>query len=1409
MGEPFHTVCVTWDFDEISKCLYFNSAIDATGQNICLSFNDSVKPFYEINTQQNTEVFISEAQSCKPLFLECASTPFLYIRNIGNCNLTINAVNSGITGNCFLLSENIINCNFSGTFTKFVLTPKENILLGVNSSQDGTKYFSEGYYPFGFFYNFSGIKDVNSNGNFPSLCFSYEDAPSVGFPLYSYDNYSVTGGEYLDAANLNSTILAEGQMLGCLEASSNYNDNYAYCFAANKCIVYNSGNFSLFVNDSGSSPSFTRTFVYTDYLASNTIGSGDFTIEFFAKTNCIVSDPDLNMFFGLGGDGDNPNQLWIGINVESGVLYAQNGLTLSGGIIDFCKWNHLAITKKDDLRSLWLNGCLVCSGICSSSPVECSSLTIGAQDAGNRSRPFNGCISNFRVITGEAIYTGTQYFVPTDNLTTFGYGLYPQLNSGITTRIFFTGESELDPILCSATSANFVSGNAIFPVFEIFSGFSSNLNIVPSGSELFLLTGKTFTIETVFRTKSDGGTILSYGGGTGGSGCSGDLYNLYLNCNSLIFNWRNLCCASSGGLNCISFDYTGSNNWSGFNNWNYLAVSSSGDCIALWLNGCRQISKTLDCFDFSGLNCSGYFLIGGMHCSGLYLDGAISNLRLINNYSKINPTETSICNVLDYPSYTCYWTGETGTVLSLNFQKTNSPIDKIKSYILEKSVDDCVFFNLLTCAYNASICDGLIKSYKFGKNNFNSKINLNCIILNFDTCELIYTSDQFGLPILSSQIKSDCNINLYYNISYNNEKYLNYKYCYSGYENDSSQCIVTCSNTPITFSGSCVLLTGLEYNFSGNTSEKFYLKFNLNENASLVDAIFLDACKCNMYLPPKQEFNYDYCFLLGDLNASGKTGVSGYWSTGNNIDYGTEFKNCSKIESTFDSNYQTNASTLYEIDISFSESRNNTCCIQSKTGILNSEFFIPYFSNNEECYYYSGIEFRYFPVTSISYLDKLYEIPNNCALLTLGVSGKEVSFDFPIRALSLDKIKIINNYETFEFIENSTLQASYSNLNFTFSCEKVNCIIYRLPKIKNENLTGFQSPFVSILLDTNSCLQNNLKFIIDPYFNIQNDKTYGLNNFLFFIASELNSGIAYQCNYSDLVYNDSEYNFLMLELQNEFFDCCFPIPTGNGYFIFDERVSFSPINFNQPISYKNISGNGYNYILPISTGLNYSDCTNDSSGVVCSEIIFSGLTNYLNDGFSYCGGSTGVCAFLDFSGCVTGYYTGYLCNSILSAFENKYSIGLSSEDISQTNTGRKICLSRCQTFSGVQPLYLCSNYPFLDIKYPLLTRSICAYNPQNEITGDIFYYIYNINNPIQSSLKFSSPEMTQINTVCWQDIGVEQNYLCYIENNNENGNIIVNAALVKFKITGMISENNYFYNPDNLKSICFNVIGGL
>jgi hypothetical protein len=1068
---------------------------------------------------------------------------------------------------------------------------------------------------------------------------------------------------------------------------------------------------------------------------------------------------------------------------------------LTGGYLETGVWHHIALTRRNNSKYLWLNGALQDSKFSQTSGICCPSLWIGTSFRGGQScesfnyRPFNGCVSNIRIVTGEALYA-SQFLPPNSSLTYSGFDTFQQVTNGVTTNLFFATNPIYDVNqFCTCGFLNIVEGYPFGENCIYFSGYSSYLQVENPNLDIFSLTGSCFTIEAFFNINVDGGTILSYGGGETGSGFNGDLYNLFIKNNCLIFNWRNLCCTGSNGLNSIYSNLENGFPWNNGGAWNYTAISASGNCINLWINGISKCSKSLDCYDFSGLNCTGYLYIGGSHSNDLFLEGSISNLRFVNNNSVLDPTNDYISNLL-FDKHEDYWTCVSGTSLLLNFKKFNEENNLIKSFNLEKIVDNCVLLQLSTNFNQSSICDGLNREYKFGKNLFNSKINLNCLtILSNELNGIFYPENLTGV-IFCAPLTQDCCISLRYNFSLNNEKLLNYKYTYYGCTYDSNQII---KNNYCSLRG---LETGCVYSFSSIAGDDFCLKINLNENFSLVDVANKNLIRSNMYLPPKEIFNYDYCFLMADLNFTGKTGISGNWSTGTNICYGSDFINFSKIDFSGGACYQANASCLYFLDVDFSEGRFNTCSIQKKTGSLNSEAFISFASNIEESFFYSGIEFKYYPIVCISYLNNFYEIPNCCINLTLGISGKQKSFDFPVRALSLDKIKLINEYEVFSFLQNAQLNLIYSGLEFNCEYSYLNCFCNVFPKIRTQDLSGYESPDAYLNLNSNFCLQNNLTFIIDPFSNIQNDKTYGLNNFLFFLTSELNSGLVYCNSYSDLYYGNSYYNMYMMELQNEFFEKQFKIPTGSGNFIFSEKISFSDINFNSPIPYKNISGDGYNFILPISTGLNYFDCSNSLSGLICNSFNFGGLINFLNTGLDYCGGSTGYCGEP-------------LQDSSLTILNKYMSINFNSKNISETLSGRKICINNLHTFSGIQPICLYSNYPFLDIKSPLFTQDLTIYNSNNEICSGVFYYLYDIADFKECNLKFLSPEMTLVECVTWSDYSNPENNLCFLENSPDKGQIVNNASLIKFKSKQLVGNNFYNYTDNNFSCICFKVIGDL
>jgi hypothetical protein len=426
-------------------------------------------------------------------------------------------------------------------------------------------------------------------------------------------------------------------------------------------------------------------------------------------------------------------------------------------------------------------------------------------------------------------------------------------------------------------------------------------------------------------------------------------------------------------------------------------------------------------------------------------------------------------------------------------------------------------------------------------------------------------------------------------------------------------------------------------------------------------------------------------------------------------------------------------------------------------------------------------------------------------------SGNSVSFNFPIRALNQDKIKIIAESQTIEMVSKTKADLDYSGFNLEFSCYNSNYNLFKIPKISSGNL----SPNISIKIDPCSKVENCINFYIDPYSNFKDDLTYGMNNFLFFIASQLNSGLVYCCNFSGFEYASSDYNFLMVDLKNEFYDCGYSVPSGSEKFLINSIISFEDLNSEQPLLYKSISGNGYNYIVPVPTGLVFSDCTNSSTyGVICNEHFINKTLKSITTGFQYSGGSTGY--FYTGSGALTseilsgffagnesGFYSGFLLNSCFCYINNSYILNINNQEIDQTESGKTICLMKKYSFSGVQPVILHSNYPLQEVRNNLVLTDLSNYCSSKFSCSGVFYYTYDITQNKKENLKFLSPDLTYIQNVNWTDDRGDCNYLCFLCSDNSFGQIQKNAASIKFDVTGLVQNNRYFYSLDEAETICF------
>ena len=752
------------------------------------------------------------------------------------------------------------------------------------------------------------------------------------------------------------------------------------------------------------------------------------------------------------------------------------------------------------------------------------------------------------------------------------------------------------------------------------------------------------------------------------------------------------------------------------------------------------------------------------------------------------------------------------TTVNFDFKNKNFTGRK-HSFNFDSIVDECARLSLYTSGKVNSINKETKICSLYGGNFYQGNICINSLKL-IDESFLLNNVDlnSHECAFFTAEIKTGCNLCLYYDIDFSCSKYYSYIYCLNAPEFSTKACLV-CNFFGISkvhdFESGCILSPNLIYSATGDQNTCFFVDLNLQNFYSLNSISGLYLKKSCMYLPPVDCIPYCYCFQIADVNNSFPTLISGSW-----IDSGCnlcvqEYINYTEIVSAEDSSYINCCSQIYEIELNFSESRKKTSDIVCKTENSIGEPFIPVFDISEKTFCYSGLEYRYTPICSILFRCNEYLLPDTCINMQILSSGNSISFDFPIQAVNQDKIKVIAESQTIEIIDSSVATLDYGDFFLQFCNASSNYSLIKTPKISS----GTISPNFSFEAKSSSKIENNINFYIDPYSNFKDDLTYGMNNFLFFIASELNSGLVYCCNFSGFDYSDSDYNSFMVDLKNEFYDCCYQVPSGSGKFLVDSKISFENLDSNKPLLFKSLSGFGYNFILPIATGLKYIDCTNHyESGVVCNEINITTGLNYLANQVFYSGGGTGFCytgsgelttgilsGFL--SGNNSGFYSGFLSDSSFTASPNYYCININSNDIDQTISGRSICLIKNYTYSGVQPVILTSNYPLQQIKNNLICRNLGEYLSSNFNCSGLFYYVYDILNNKTINLKLVSPDLTYFNNVCWSDDRGSSNCLCFLCSDNQYGQLQKNVASIKYIVSGLTENNIFCFSNDSSQII--------
>jgi hypothetical protein len=933
----------------------------------------------------------------------------------------------------------------------------------------------------------------------------------------------------------------------------------------------------------------------------------------------------------------------------------------------------------------------------------------------------------------------------------------------------------------------------------------SRLNFISPNSENydFLNLSGCFNFEIVATPEN--GTqeriFMGRGGGSNGWGSNGQAWYTVFNVDGFGMGMS----LGGGNFQSIGFPLTGSGLTPYLNTgcFYHLMMASDGCCFSIYINGVRQ--GYADCstcsiapYLYPSNTNSCTFIIGANTTNNpeKFFKG---NIRSIKFSTGQFPYCIDINNNFDYPTGALDFNNETLFFI----QPEEKNIQKRHSYSSCLNVLSGSIFDIHFCKTgNYEIKCEISSITNFGNNSLSGFTKINNISIYDDNGILSEDIYQNGYCFT---VNCDKNICIYLNLSSNNSKDYNYYYLNTGNQNSSSQCV---------FFNSCIICDSITSNCIQNYStsnSNLTLSLNLCNNFSIKDIKTKSFDRCNLFLPDRNLFLEKYSFELGDSNYSFETGISGYWCESFNIDTGY-FINCISLISTEESEYLTNCSDNFYVNIDFFESRKNTNSIVCKTGLYNSEPYEVYFSNCENSFFYSGLEYRYNPIEKILYRGSDLQI-DGCLNISLSVTGKTINFDFPLNAINYQSLKITDDNEIIDYVDSVFYNLSYSGICFNHTIKESNFSCFNFPKIRNENLSGVESPQVDI--EINSCLklQNNFKLYLDPYRCFSDDLNYGLNNFLFFIISELNNGLVYCCSYSGIEYGTSDYNLLMLELKDEYYSCNYILPSGSGSFLINESITLNDFNYNIPISFKNITGNGYNYILPIVTGfyLYESGNNNNLSGYV-NEINY-GNENPLNFSCYYSsitGGSTGFFCFIDESGNLTG--SGYLFNNNSCIFLNKNTIQFSfeKEDIEQTQSGKNLFLQRNFDFSGIQPINIISNYNLLCLSSPIKTTNLVNYTPNTNLNYvcSIFYYMYNLNNPVHSKIKIFSPESTFICSICWTDENSD-NVINSSDAAIGQNRLSCNVAFLKLKLDGAIYENKYNFSFDSPYSVCIEIRGDI
>jgi hypothetical protein len=266
----------------------------------------------------------------------------------------------------------------------------------------------------GFISNFRIVKGV--------AVYTGDFTPPIAdlLPYGSSTPYSVT-------TNVNTTFSASSTSILTLKGRRDYNNKVAFDKVNSHRIISFSGDVatSTFTPFShvGWSNYFDGTGDYLSIAAANALwtAANSFTIEMWAKVDSLASN---RVFFARDANSSGSGIRGLSIAaLTTGALqifYSITGtseatIASSTGIITTSGWYHIAFVKNGSACNLYLNGSSVISFTAATIASPTAQISYIGSLTGSTAFML-GNISNFRVVNGTAVYTGT-FTPPTSPLS--------------------------------------------------------------------------------------------------------------------------------------------------------------------------------------------------------------------------------------------------------------------------------------------------------------------------------------------------------------------------------------------------------------------------------------------------------------------------------------------------------------------------------------------------------------------------------------------------------------------------------------------------------------------------------------------------------------------------------------------------------------------------------------------------------------------------------------------------------------------------------------------------------------------------------------------------------------------------------------------------------------------------------